>query len=205
MSLTKNHLPGFAEPVHDAQRTFRAVLEAMARPTLPQVIAPVLGGALRTPAPLGATAGAVLLSLCDEQTPLWLDRPLRASADVCAWLRFHTGAPLVDEPREAVFAVAASPSGAPRLADLAQGTDEEPHRSATLVIDSSGARGTSSLVASGPGVQGDLVWDGVVLPDDFLEQWEANRALFPRGVDVILAVDTTVRALPRTTMLRGNA
>ena len=198
----RNHLPGFADPVHDAQRTFRAVLEAMARPTLAQ---PILATALpETPAPLGRVAGAVILALCDEQTPVWLDRALTRSGDVCAWIRFHTGARLVDRPEDALFAIASSPSAAPRLADLAQGTDEEPHLSATLVIDAVGAKPIGSFTATGPGVNGSVTWDGAGLPGGFLAQWDANRAGFPRGVDVILAGTGEVRALPRTTKLTGH-
>ncbi|WP_345750679.1 phosphonate C-P lyase system protein PhnH [Microbacterium rhizophilus] len=198
------HQPGFAQPVHDAQRVFRATLEALGRPTLAQPLPRVV----EPPAPLGAAAGAVLLALCDDQTPIWLDRPLRASADVTAWLRFHTGARIVDAPADALFAVASSPSAAPRLADLAQGADEEPHRSATLVIDATGARGIGSFVASGPGVNGEIAWDGAGLPGGFLAQWAQNHAGYPCGVDVILTTSTkagdTVRGLPRSTRLTGE-
>ncbi|MBF0815232.1 phosphonate C-P lyase system protein PhnH [Microbacterium paludicola] len=199
---TQNHLPGFVDPVHDAQRVFRAVLEAMARPTLAQ---PILAASpLQTPAPLGAVAGAVVLALCDEQTPIWLDRALANAGEVCAWIRFHTGARLVERPGDALFAVASSPSAAPRLAELAQGTDEEPHLSATLVIDAVGAKPIGAFTATGPGVNGEASWDGAGLPGGFLAQWEANRAGFPRGVDVILAGANEVRALPRTTTLTGR-
>ncbi|WP_309069321.1 phosphonate C-P lyase system protein PhnH [Microbacterium sp.] len=198
----QNHLPGFADPVHDAQRVFRAVLAAMARPTLAQ---PILGLApLQTPAPLGRVAGAVVLALCDEQTPVWLDKRLGRGSDVCAWIRFHTGARLVERPEDALFAIASSPSAAPRLADLAQGTDEEPHLSATLLIDAVGAHPIGAFTATGPGVNGGETWDGAGLPGGFLSQWEANRAGFPRGVDVILAGANEVRALPRTTKLAGH-
>lgn len=206
-ALTAQPLPGFADPVHDAQRVFRAVLDAMARPTLAQ---PILGiGTLRTPAPLGTVTGAVVLALCDEQTPIWLDPALAASDDVRAWIRFHTGARLVDEPGDALFAIASSPSAAPHLADLAQGTDEEPHLSATLVVDAAGARPLGAFTAAGPGVKGTAEWDGAGLPaypgeGGFLPQWHANRARFPRGVDLILAGDRDVRALPRSTRLTGG-
>jgi len=36
------------------------------------------------------------------------------------------------------------------------------------------------------------------LPPGFLAEWEANRALFPRGVDVILCAGDHLAALPRT-------
>jgi alpha-D-ribose 1-methylphosphonate 5-triphosphate synthase subunit PhnH len=203
----QSHLPGFADPVHDAQRVFRAVLEAMARPTLSQ---PIVGTTtLRTPAPLGATVGAVVLALCDEQTPIWLDRALAASDDVRAWIRFHTGARLVERPGDALFAVASSPSAAPGLAELAQGSDEEPHLSATLVIDAAGAKPIGAFTATGPGVDGTAAWDGAGLPGypgsgGFLAQWAANRNGFPRGVDIVLAGAGEVRALPRTTVLAGT-
>src|SRR4051794_27826288 len=97
---SRRHLAGFTDPVQDGQRVFRSVLAALSRPTLPQPLSP----GTKTPAPLGNEVGAVLLALCDEQTPIWLDCALRASDDVCAWLRFHTGAHLVDSPGAALFA-----------------------------------------------------------------------------------------------------
>lgn len=199
---TGTHTPGFSDPVHDAQHTFRAILDAMARPTTEQRITAVRGEhALHTPAPLGETVGAILLSLCDEQTPVWLDPALRASSEVHSWLTFHTGATIVDEPQDALFVVASSPSAAPNLSNLAQGSDEEPHLSATLIIDASGTKGVESLIATGPGIRGEAEWNGKGLPSGFLSQWHANTARFPRGVDVILASSASVHALPRTTCL----
>lgn len=196
----ERHLPGFGEPVQDAQRVFRTVLAALSRPTLPQPLVP----GTRPPAPLGDAVGAVILALCDEQTPIWLDRTLRASADLCAWLRFHTGARLVDAPADALFVVASSPFAAPHLAELAQGTDEEPHRSATLVIDAIGAKSIGAFTATGPGVNGAVEWHGDGLPSGFLTQWQDNHARFPRGVDLIIADDESIRALPRSTRLQGR-
>ncbi len=193
---TQNHTPGFAHPVRDAQKVFRAVLQALAGPTTPQRV----DVNVQPPAPLGAAAGAIILALCDDQTPVWLDPALGASGDVVAWIAFHTGARIVDHVGEALFVVA-SPSNAPRLAELGQGTDEEPHRSATLILDARGIRDGSTLTASGPGIRDTAEWDGAGLPSGFLLQWQENRALFPRGVDVVLAIGNTVRGLPRTTAL----
>lgn len=199
--MTQNSLPGFADPVHDAQRTFRAILTAMSRPTLPQHLAVVREESLRVPAPLGASVGAVLLALCDEHTPIWLDPALLVTDDVTSWLRFHTGAPLTAEVGEAAYVVVTTPEEVPALSELAQGTDEEPHLSATLVIDATHVLPTEDLVASGPGVDGEVRWDGAGLPSGFLTEWRAERAQFPRGVDVILPAGISVRALPRTTEL----
>lgn len=199
MLTAQNHTPGFTNPVRDAQQVFRAVLEALSRPTAPQRV----DVGIQPPAPLGATVGAVILALCDEQTPIWLDQTLSAAPEVGAWIAFHTGAPIVDRAADASFVIASSPSAAPRLADLVHGTDEEPHLSATLVIDACGAHGAGPLTATGPGIQRATDWDGAGLPSGFLPQWQENRALFPRGVDIVLAAETTVRGLPRTTALIG--
>ncbi len=194
----QNHTPGFAHPVRDAQKVFRAVLKALAEPTTPQRV----DVGLQPPAPLGSTTGAIILALCDDQTPIWLDPTLRASDDIVAWIAFHTGARIVDRAEEASFVVA-EPSTAPRLGVLEQGTDEEPHRSATLILDARDTTGSSVLTASGPGIRNTAEWDGAGLPPGFLLQWQENRALFPRGVDVILTAGDTVRGLPRTTALIG--
>ncbi|ALO68086.1 hypothetical protein AS189_18305 [Arthrobacter alpinus] len=194
---SQNHTPGFANPVHDAQHIFRAVLEALARPGTRHP----LEATLNPPKPLGASTGVIILALCDELTPIWLDPTLRDSPAVSGWITFHTGARIVENASEALFVIASSPSAAPALGELMRGTDEEPHRSATLIIDAQGSRSTGALIASGPGIAGTLAWDGAGLPSDFLPQWRENRALFPCGVDIILPAETTVLGLPRTTML----
>lgn len=207
MSTAAIQTPGFANPVDDAQRVFRAVLEALARPTLAQPVEP----AVLPPAPLGPTAGAVVLTLCDEHTPVWLDPALRRAGDVETWVRFHTGARIVDDPADALFCVASSASAAPALDVLRQGTDEEPHVSATVIIDATDARPTGALLATGPGVNGEVAWDGAGLPGSrpegprFLDAWAANNRRFPRGVDLILAGDGEVRGIPRTTALKEKA
>ncbi|MGW4123084.1 phosphonate C-P lyase system protein PhnH [Nocardia sp. NPDC004711] len=197
IELSRNHLAGFAEPASEAQGVFRAVLQALARPTTPQRIA----AAVAPPPPLGTVSGAIALTLCDAQSPVWLDRTLRASDDVVAWLAFHTGAPLVEDPADALFVFASSPSAVPPLARLAQGSDVEPHRSSTLLIDTTAAEPTGVFTASGPGINGSTTWDSVGLPDGFVPQWQANHALFPRGVDLLLTGENTVVGLPRTTEL----
>lgn len=188
--------PGFAHPVHDAQRTFRAVLEAMARPLTPQP----LGVPLSAPAPLTAEAGVVVLTLCDEQTPLWLDEALRGSTEVTTWIRFHTGAPLVDDAAQALFCLASSPQSAPPLDTLNLGTDQEPHHSATVIIEAAeGAEG--SCTAAGPGIRESLTWNGAGLPPSFLKDRQRLTEAFPRGVDLLFLTPGAVSGLPRTTRL----
>ena len=84
---------GFAEPVLDAQRVFRAVMEALARPGTVQALA----CALTPPAPLTPELAAVALTLVDHETPLWLDGGLRAAPGVAEYRRFHAGAPSVED------------------------------------------------------------------------------------------------------------
>jgi alpha-D-ribose 1-methylphosphonate 5-triphosphate synthase subunit PhnH len=134
---------GFADPVFDAQSIFRAVMDAMARPGTVMPVGPFA----KPPAPLSATAAAVALTLCDHDTPVWLDSQLAATAAVYSWLGFHAGAPLVDMPSEAAFALAASPAGLPPLDHFAQGTQEYPDRSTTLILQ---VDALSSGIGAGP-------------------------------------------------------
>ena len=107
--------PGFADPVLDAQASFRAILEAMSRPGRIQRIE----ARIAPPAPLCTAAGAALLSLADADTPLWLD----AGDAVAEWLRFHCGAPITTDIGAARFALACA--AAPELVTLDIGTDED--------------------------------------------------------------------------------
>ncbi len=186
---------GFADVVLGAQGVFRATMEALARPGRPQPI----GTDAAPPAPLIPELGAIALTLCDGDTPVWLDPDLRRSEAVAAWLAFHCGCRLTDDPAEAHFALVTDAALLPRLDTLAQGTDEYPDRSTTLVL----ATGISEtpVMLKGPGIKGELRTALPLPGGDFLAQWVDNRARFPRGIDLLLVSSGTVTGLPRTTRI----
>ncbi|HJB63039.1 MAG TPA: phosphonate C-P lyase system protein PhnH, partial [Candidatus Microbacterium pullistercoris] len=59
---------------------------------------------------------------------------------------------------------------------------------------------TGDIVATGPGIDGSIAWDGAGASARFLEARRANIAMFPRGIDAILAARGSVTGLPRTTV-----
>lgn len=188
--------PGFADPVHDAQSCFRAVMSAMARPGATQ---PLNTCALTPPAPLTATAAAIVLTLCDYDTPLWLDRPLMQSEPVKAFLRFHTGAPIVSEPVEAAFALFSHPAAMVPLASFNQGSPEYPDRSTTLILTGQDLNAAPAVTLDGPGLKTPAPFGSGPVPPVFWDQVAANTRQFPRGVDLIFAGTGEIAALPRST------
>jgi alpha-D-ribose 1-methylphosphonate 5-triphosphate synthase subunit PhnH len=175
---------GFADQPIDASHAFRAVMTAMARPG--QIIA--ITGA-RPPAPLSAAAGAVLLTLCDPETPVYL----AASHDtpqVRDWITFHTGAPF-DVAARAMFAVGAW--GDLPLPDFSRGTAEYPDRSATLIVES------AALSNAGADLRGPGIKDQAQLSLPEVQAFQDNARLFPLGLDFIFTHGDSLAALPRTT------
>lgn len=187
--------PGFADPVHGAQGTFRAVMDALARPGLLQP----LDAGLKPPAPLTPELAALALALTDADTPVWLDAGLAASPEVAAYLRFHTGAPLTDDPARAAFAFIRDPARCPPLARFAQGTPAYPDTSTTLVLALDMIANGEGLHLAGPGIKGPTRIALSPLPAGFVAQLAENRAGFPLGVDVILTAPGLVAGLPRST------
>ncbi|WP_407522671.1 phosphonate C-P lyase system protein PhnH [Methylobacterium oryzisoli] len=187
--------PGLRDPVHDAQGVFRAVMDALARPGRVQALAV----ALAPPAPLTPELAAVALTLADADAPLWLDAPLAARPEVAAFLRFHTGAPVVADPVEAAFALVADPARCPDFSDFAQGTPAYPDRSATLVLGLDRLSEESGLVLEGPGLRGRARLSAAPLPPDFAARLSANHARFPLGIDLLLAAPGRLAGLPRST------
>jgi len=195
-SLAPNEAPsrGFANPVFDSQRCFRAVMTAMARPGQIQSIE----GIAEPPAPLNPVAAAVAITLFDETTPLWLDSSLAESPAVCGWLAFHSGAPVIEDCASARFALAANPLVLPPLSSFSTGSDRYPDRSTTLIlqIESLGARGPR---LTGPGIASTANLSFAPMPLDFWSDFARNRALFPCGVDIVLGGPRCLAALPRST------
>lgn len=192
--------PGFADPTGDAQRAFRAVLDALAHPGRPYPLA----GPATPPAALGNGLAAVLLTVLDEDTTVHLGPALAADDEVGPWLAFHTG--VRTAPVEAAAFVVVTPAELPDLAGLAQGTEESPHTSATVVLDVRGVDREHRVTGTGPGIDGSIAIDlwTASRPDadaTFAEQWARNGRRFPRGVDLLLVDDHQLTALPRTTRL----
>jgi alpha-D-ribose 1-methylphosphonate 5-triphosphate synthase subunit PhnH len=185
---------GFAAPVLSAQRAFRAVLSALARPG---TIHPITSD-LSPPAPLSSAAAAITLTLCDFDTPLWLDPGLRSVNAVIDWLRFHYASPIVEDPHAAAFAIVSAPSGLPPLDQFNPGLQDYPDRSTTVVVQLESLRSGPPLLLEGPGIRGCHEFHASPLPRNIGAQLVANRALFPRGVDLILLAESEVAALPRS-------
>lgn len=192
---------GFADPVLDAQSVFRSVMDAMARPATVVGIVP----GVMPPAPLPPSVGAIAATLLDADTPVWLDPVLAGSAKVREWLVFHSAAPLADAPGEAAFALIANAgiggSTFPDLGSFAQGTQEYPDRSATLVVTVESFEGGAPLAFRGPGIATTATISPRGLPCDFTAQWQENSRRFPRGVDLVLVAGNAIACLPRSARL----
>lgn len=186
---------GFVDAVFGAQSVFRAIMEGLARPGTVQPIA----SDATPPAPLTSELGAVALTLCDHDTPVWLDPMLAASEAVRAWLAFHCGAPITGNAGEAQFALVTDASLLPELSSFGQGTDEYPDRSTTVVLAAGEA--TRAVTLKGPGIKDQLSTSLPLPGGDFIAQWAENRERFPRGIDLLLVRDGTLVALPRTTRI----
>ncbi|RAX41460.1 phosphonate C-P lyase system protein PhnH [Rhizobium tropici] len=190
---------GFIDPVFDAQSVFKKAMDAMARPgTLQTVEADVA-----PPAPLGVAAGAIGLTLCDHDTPVWLSNSL-ARSSLPEWLGFHTGAPVISDRLEAQFAFIEAGMALSSFSQFGIGTQEYPDRSTTIVLEVQSLEGGKELALSGPGIKDVTMIGPVGLPDALLRIWNDNRALFPRGVDLILTADRQFLCLPRTTKITAT-
>lgn len=180
---------GFTEPAIQSAHAFRSVMEAMARPGTVQDIA-----GTHPPAPLSPAAAAVLLTLCDADTPLYLAGAADCDS-VRTWLTFHTGAPLTG-PAHCMFAVGAWEALGP-LSTYRVGTSEYPDRSATLIVECP-ALATSGAILTGPGIK-----DSTALSLPEVEAFQSNQALFPLGLDFIFTSGDRLAALPRSTNVSG--
>lgn len=184
---------GYTDPVHEAQNVFRMLMDCMARPGTIKTMAP----SVEPPAPMGPATGAIALTLCDHDTPVWLAPGLAKSA-AADWIGFHTGAPVTREKSEARFAFVEAGAPLASFGLFALGSQEYPDRSATVIIEIVRFDGGQPLSLSGPGIRERVTIAPVGLPEIFLRQWADNRALFPRGIDVVLTAGRQILCLPRT-------
>jgi alpha-D-ribose 1-methylphosphonate 5-triphosphate synthase subunit PhnH len=198
--VTVAELPaGFADKVIAAQSTFRSVMDAMSRPGSVCRISASAG----TPGPMMRGTAAFALTLFDNDTAIWLDGVMSATADVGKWIKFHTGAPIIGDPSASAFAVIGDPQHIPPLERFSFGSDEYPDRSTTLLIQVESLSAGPAWELYGPGIKGSAVLQARIA-GPLVERLAINRAIFPRGVDVVLVHDDCLVAIPRTTRIRAR-
>jgi alpha-D-ribose 1-methylphosphonate 5-triphosphate synthase subunit PhnH len=190
-------LAEFEDAVHDAGGAVATLLAAMAHPgrieTVPRV------GAL--PVPLSPAAFAVLLTLTDFDTPLWLGGGL-ARLDVKAYLDEHCGSPSTNVAEAARFLVCDDHALLPSLTSLLQGTPEQPDRSATVVLQlPQFAAGGAPVRLTGAGIDAALDLSLAGLDHGFWREAQGNSEQYPLGVDFVFCAGTQLLALPRSTRI----
>ncbi len=174
---------------------FRSVMQAMARPgRIFGLDTPVTG-----PEPMMASTAAVVLTLCDFQTPIWLGSGFRGAA-LQHFLRFNTGAPLTDDATTAHFALLDARDLAEGVMHFMAGTHEYPDRSTTLIIQVEEFL-PGNVELSGPGIPSRISLGAAGLDQSFWRSMAQNHARFPIGIDVIFAGPGQVAALPRSTAI----
>jgi alpha-D-ribose 1-methylphosphonate 5-triphosphate synthase subunit PhnH len=192
---------GFETPVFQSQSVFKALMDGLARPGAIQV----LDAGAKPPAPMGAGSGAIALTLCDHDTPVYLAMPL-VEAGVPGWLAFQTGALITDDRTEAQFAFFNATTALPPLSTFSTGTQDYPDRSTTIILEVPSLTGGPDYVLAGPGIDGSTTIAPSGLPVPFEGLWRENNGLYPRGVDLVLVAGLDMICLPRTVRVRkgGN-
>ncbi|NEO88217.1 MAG: phosphonate C-P lyase system protein PhnH [Spirulina sp. SIO3F2] len=189
-------LPGFANPVHDAQRTFRALLDALARPGLIQTTAHVA-----PPDGLAPSCAAAALTLLDLETTVWLQPSF--SEDARAWLLFHTGCRFTIDPQTADFALIQDLATAPSLFAFSHGTAEYPEASTSLLIQLPDLENGEAVMLQGPGIK-DSICITLPLTVNYWQQWQAMTEGYPLGLDAWYFAGDRVLGLPRTARVQGS-
>ncbi|MEM6254902.1 MAG: phosphonate C-P lyase system protein PhnH [Cyanobacteria bacterium P01_D01_bin.156] len=191
-------LTGFTDAVHDAQQTFRALLDALARPGIPQTttVSPTV------PDGLMSSCAAACLTLLDLETLVWLQPGL--SDDIRSWLGFHTGCRFTSNPDAANFALIWDIVNAPDLQDFSWGSAEYPEASTSLLVQLPRLTGGATVQLQGPGILQNI---DVNLPVGarFWQQWEAMTHDYPLGLDCWCFAQGQLIGIPRTSKLVINS
>jgi alpha-D-ribose 1-methylphosphonate 5-triphosphate synthase subunit PhnH len=186
-------MTAFSLPVQDAQQSFRRLLKAMSEPGAIVALHSLQQGW----APLNIATTSVLLTLADNDTPVWVSEALTSEA-TAQNVRFHTNSPLAPAPELAQFAVANDSISSVQLNALAQGTDVAPDASATLILQVSSLSGGRMLRLTGAGIQEERMI-APQLPDCVIHELTERPHPFPLGIDLILTCGERLLAIPRTT------
>ncbi|MGX9934384.1 phosphonate C-P lyase system protein PhnH [Advenella kashmirensis] len=184
-------VPAFADPVLNAQMSFRAALKAMSEPGM--VAQADFADALDIMHP---ATFSLALTLFDDDTQVWLS-PALDTPMVRANLAFHCACPVTNDPRQADLAIITA-AEVDYLEQFRCGTDRDPEQSCTVIVQLDSLQGGRQVVLEGPGIESQRA---VTLP--LCERfWSARNRVtdFPKGLDFFMTSQRQLMALPRSTV-----
>ncbi|WP_333912713.1 phosphonate C-P lyase system protein PhnH [Vibrio coralliirubri] len=196
--------PAFQDAVHDSQQCFRLLLKAMSEPGTVVTLNRCEGfGSMMS------AAAQTLLSMADNATPIWLSSTLKADHAVTENIKFHIGAPIVEQTQQASFAaISAQDLHDVDWSELTfnLGNEEYPDTSTTVVIEVDSLTSGTELSLSGPGIQSEQAAFFSGLPAGFIAHLKERQSLvkFPLGVDFIFVANQQALCLPRTTKVEAT-
>ena len=199
-------LTHFDQPVDDAQHSFRRILKALSEPGVLVSLPTVTGWQ-----PLNSATTSILLTLADQDTPLYLDTSIYLASPsdveisthsdsdtVQQNLRFHTGAPLVTSSAASCFALFGETVTVEQLAACPTGDELSPEHSATVMIQTDSLHHGVPLRLRGPGIEHSRTI-APQLPAAVLDYLLNRPVAFPAGLDFLLTCGENLMAIPRTT------
>jgi alpha-D-ribose 1-methylphosphonate 5-triphosphate synthase subunit PhnH len=185
----------FENPELGSEQTFRAIVEAMARPG--QLIK--IKSKVNNIEMLNMASAAICLTLLDDETPLWTD--LSWDSTAVSWFQIHCGCSVVTEPCMAHFALITQPDDMPELDEFKIGDEEHPENATTLIVQVNDFNDHQGKFLSGSVIKNTTYFAPAGIQADFWKQWQLQAALFPLGVDVFFTHKDILAALPRTTQV----
>ncbi len=185
---------GFSEI--ELQRIFRCALKTMSEPGTVATVPPS-----RAVAGLAPATYALLLTLLDIDTPLWISSGFD-TPELRRNLTFHTNCTLVAAKDQASFALL-DHADAHDLDAFIVGSARRPDLSCTLIVELPSFESGMPLYWRGPGISGERAVS-LPLPMDF---WVARDGMntFPLGLDLFFTSGRDVMGLPRSTLVREAA
>ncbi|UPW17243.1 phosphonate C-P lyase system protein PhnH [Agarivorans sp. TSD2052] len=190
---------GFDHSVHQAQQCFREVLKALSEPGTLVRLAHHSGFA-----PLNAASSQVIMSLCDQQTAVYLSPALAKTSEhsiehAVHNLAFHNS--IAATPLEqADFAVICGQQSV-NLQALKAGCDSSPEHGATLLVQTEGFNTGPVFRISGPGIKQRLEIQLGQLSESLIDYLLKPSRRYPLGLDFMFCHQQSLVAISRTTKL----
>ncbi|SEI79547.1 alpha-D-ribose 1-methylphosphonate 5-triphosphate synthase subunit PhnH [Cyclobacterium xiamenense] len=188
------------DPIFDAQRHFRVLLDCMARPGK---IAGLADVPLAMPTGLGLPAALIGFALLNEYTSFWIHPSL---SEASSYFQRQTGSrscPL--EKADFLFGSVSMETNWVQKAPL--GTAEYPESGSTLIaeineISNEPLKGTMAITLKGPGIDQAKTLHVSGKSENFWHALREKNENYPLGVDTFLVTKSgLISAIPRSTKL----